>query len=112
MPNPRKVPDLMEKFSGWLSSVDKLHPVALAAQAHYRLVSIHPFLDGNGRSARLLMNLILMRYGYPPAIIRKRDRLAYINSLEQAQLGGSDDDYQQLIIEAVDRSLEIYLDAF
>ena len=66
-----------------------LHPVELAAEAHYRLVTIHPFTDGNGRAARLLMNMILLMSGYPAAIIRKRDRLAYIDSLEKVQLGGS-----------------------
>ena len=111
MPNPRKVPDLMDEFQEWLINAQDLHPVALAGEAHYRLVTIHPFVDGNGRSARLLMNLILMMYGYPPAIIRKRDRLAYIGALEKAQLGGTKIDYERLIIKAVDRSLDIYLKA-
>lgn len=111
MPNPRKVPQLMEEFEGWLVSKHKLHPVAMAAEAHYRLVSIHPFVDGNGRTARLLMNLLLMMYGYPPAIIRKRDRLAYIGALEQAQLGGAKLAYEKLIAKAVERSLDIYLKA-
>ena len=93
MPNPRKVPDLMTEFIDWLSSENKMHPVELAGEAHYRLVSIHPFVDGNGRTARLLMNLILIMMGYPPALIRKRDRLAYIGALEKAQLGGLLDDY-------------------
>ena len=111
LPNPRKVPDLMQAFAEWLAREQGLHPVALAAEAHYRLVTIHPFVDGNGRSARLLMNMILLMSGYPPAIIRKRDRLVYIGSLEKAQLGGSRDDYRNIIAQAVDRSLEIYLKA-
>ena len=111
MPNPRKVPDLMAEFHAWLTSKHKLHPVAFAGEAHYRLVTIHPFVDGNGGTARLLMNLLLMMYGYPPAIIRKRDRLAYIGALEQAQLGGSKADYDKIIMRAVDRSLDIYLQA-
>ncbi len=111
LPNPRKVPDLMAEFVKWLGLGEKLHPIELAAQAHYRLVTIHPFVDGNGRTARLLMNMILLMMGYPAAIIRKRDRLAYISSLEKAQLGGSKDDYQKIIARAVDRSLDIYLKA-
>lgn len=110
LPNPRKVPDKMQDFTAWLQTAD-LHPVALASEAHYALVTIHPFVDGNGRTARLLMNLILMMYGYPPAIIRPRDRLAYIGALEKAQLGGSKEDYLKLIYKAVERSLVIYLQA-
>ena len=114
LPNPLKVPDLMEEFITWLKQADKLHPVELAAEAHYRLVTIHPFVDGNGRTARLLMNSILLMSGYPAAIIRKRDRLIYISSLEKAQLGQLDDskeDYLKIISSAVNRSLNIYLKA-
>jgi Fic family protein len=111
LPNPRKVPDLMEAFVTWLQQGPDLHPVELAAEAHYRLVTIHPFADGNGRTARLLMNLILLMTGYPTAIIRKLDREAYLGALEKAQLGGSQDDYLQLIYKAVNRSLDIYLRA-
>lgn len=110
LPNPRKVSDLMNQFIDWLQKAD-LDPIELAAEAHYQLVTIHPFVDGNGRTARLLMNMILMMQGYPPAIIRKRDRLAYIGALEQAQLGGSKDDFIQLIIKSINRSLNIYLKA-
>lgn len=111
LPNPVKVPDLMCEFAEWLAIHQELHPVEFAAEAHYRLVTIHPFVDGNGRSARLLMNMILLMSGYPAAIIRKRDRLAYIKSLEKAQLGGSKEDYLKIIANAVDRSLNIYLSA-
>lgn len=111
LPNPRKVPLLMNELTHWLKKSHKLHPVQQAAEAHYQLVTIHPFIDGNGRTTRLLMNMMLMIKGYPIAIIRKRDRLAYIKSLEKAQMGGSKEDYFKIIKKAVDRSLDIYLKA-
>ena len=110
LPNPAKVLQLMAEFVQWLQT-DQGHPAEVATQAHYRLVSIHPFVDGNGRTARLLMNLLLIRAGYPPAIIRKEDQRKYINALERAQMGGSLDDFNALIYEAVGRSLNIYLEA-
>lgn len=112
LPNYMKVPDLMVEFVGWMTKQKKtLHPVELAAEAHYQLVTIHPFTDGNGRTARLLMNLILIQCGYPPALIRNRDRLKYIQSLEKAQLGGSKEDFYRIIHAAVKRSFGIYLRA-
>lgn len=111
MPNPRKLPELMAEFTTWLTSSPNLHPVQFAAEAHYRLVTIHPFVDGNGRTARLLMNLILLMYGYIPAVIRKRDRLAYLAALEKAQMGGSKAAYEKLIAKAAERSLDIYIKA-
>lgn len=111
LPNPRKVPDLMDEFHSWLTGKSNLHPVAFSGEAHYRLVTIHPFTDGNGRTARLLMSLLLLMQGYPPAIIRKRDRLPYIDALENAQLGGSKEAYEKMILKAVDRSLDMYLKA-
>lgn len=111
MPNAMKVPDLMAELAAWLKSGNGLHPVKLAGEAHYRLVTIHPFADGNGRTARLLMNLILMMQGYPPAIIRPQERLPYITSLETAQLGGSKEAYEKIIYKAASRSLDIYLKA-
>lgn len=111
LPNPVKISDLMEEFVKWLISDNSDHIVKIGADAHYKLVSIHPFSDGNGRTSRLLMNLIFMQQGYPPAIIRKEDRLAYINSLEKAQKDGSLDDFYNLIYESVERSLDIYLEA-
>jgi len=110
MPNPLKVPDLMHELISWLKSTAG-HPATLAADAHYKLVSIHPFVDGNGRTARLLMNLILMQFGYPPAIINNQIRRSYIDAVEQAQLGGTLDDYHRIIYQAIDKSLDIYLDA-
>jgi Fic family protein len=111
LPNPRKVPELMHDFCRWLRQPAGGHPVAFAGEAHYRLVTIHPFVDGNGRTARLLMNLLLLVHGFPPAIIRPRDRLAYLGSLETAQRGGPRAAYDALVAKAVDRSLDIYLQA-
>jgi len=113
LPNPLKVSDLMSDFLDWITNHhDKdIHPVQLAAEVHYQLVTIHPFVDGNGRTARLLMNLILLQHGYTPALIRTRDRHKYISSLEKAQLGGSNKEYYKVIFDAVNRSLDIYLNA-
>lgn len=84
LPNPAKVSTLMAGFIAWLTKIDDAAPTK-AIQAHLRLVTIHhPFTDGNGRTARLLMNLILLLSGYPPAIIRPKDRLAYLSAIEQA----------------------------
>ncbi|HAZ29760.1 TPA: Fic family protein [candidate division WWE3 bacterium] len=110
MPSAVKVPDLMKVYAKWLVSPNDDHIVKIASDAHYKLVSIHPFVDGNGRTARLLLNLLLMQEGYPPALIRKEDRRKYITSIERGQLGGSLEDYYNVIIEAVERSLDIYLD--
>jgi Fic family protein len=110
LPNAQKVPRLMSDLIEWLQQAAG-NPLAIAAEAHYRLVSIHPFVDGNGRTARLLMNLLLMQSGYPPAIIRKEDRLQYINSLEAGRLDESLEAYYSLVFEAVERSLDIYLAA-
>ncbi|MFM8363634.1 MAG: MerR family transcriptional regulator [Verrucomicrobiota bacterium] len=75
------------------------------------MVFVISFIDGNGRTARLLMNLILLQHGYPPALIRKRDRVPYLKSLEKAQLGGSNEDYLKIIARSVERSFGIYFEA-
>lgn len=111
LPNPVKIPALMDAFLKWLRSKNPDHPVKIAADAHIKLVSIHPFSDGNGRTARLLMNLLLIQKGYPPALIRKEDRDFYIDSIEKAQLNGNFNDYYKIIYRAVGRSLNVYLDA-
>lgn len=111
-PDAVAVPGLMHDFAAWLASDEakQLHTVEFAALAHFKLVDIHPFVDGNGRTARLLMNLILMRAGYPPAIVRAEDRVAYYDALDAAHAGDTRD-VIALIADAVGRSLDIYLDA-
>ena len=85
LPPPEKIAVLMDEFIRWLNENEKnIHPVKLAAEVHKRFVFIHPFVDGNGRVARLLMNLILIRHGYPVAIIPPILRPEYITLLEAA----------------------------
>ncbi|XP_072443491.1 protein adenylyltransferase FICD [Chiloscyllium punctatum] len=88
-PHPRDVKKQMQELVQWLNSEEamSLHPVEIAALAHYKLVYIHPFIDGNGRTARLLMNLILMQAGYPPVTIRKEQRAEYYSALDLANEG-------------------------
>jgi len=85
-PSPAEIPALMGDFVAWLRMAPDTPETAFTA--HRRLVDIHPFNDGNGRTARLLMNLILIRGGYPPVAVRPEDRLRYIRSLQVEQAGG------------------------
>ncbi len=80
-----------------------------AFAAHRRLVDIHPFNDGNGRTARLLMNLILIRGGYPPVAVRPEDRLEYIRGLQQAQVGQGAESLNALLNRRLDATLGEYL---
>lgn len=86
LPNPLRVPDLMSQWATGLSRIDG-HPVLHAARMHYHFVAIHPFIDGNGRTARLLMNLLLLRAGYPAALIPVSARAEYYATLEDANHG-------------------------
>lgn len=103
-PQPWQVPKLMEAFGLWLASeAPSLHPVLRAAEAHERLVTIHPFIDGNGRTARLVMNLILLREGYPIANIPgdTDSRIAYYSALEKSNLESDKGDFLKLIARQV-----------
>jgi Fic family protein len=104
---------LAEEMRGlidWYEGADHLHPVRRASELHTRFVEIHPFVDGNGRTGRLLMNLELMKAGYPPAVIRKEDRLGYYDALDEACVSRSFDSITDLIVEAVQRSINTYQD--
>jgi Fic family protein len=109
LPDPLKVPELMEEFFTWLKNKSDIHPVIVAADAHYKLVRIHPFVDGNGRTARLLMNLLLMQANYPITVIGNDKREDYINALEKAHMTGDLSNFYSLVINAVDSSLDVYL---
>jgi len=77
---------------------------------HAKFVKIHPFVDGNGRTGRLLLNLELLKAGYPPAIILKEDRLAYYDALDEACVSENYEAIIYLVANAVERSLDAYLD--
>ena len=104
-PDAVLVPDLMTAFDGWLNAPTDLHPVGFAAEAHYRLVTIHPFVDGNGRTARLLMNLLLIRAGYLMANIRVEERLQYIEAI-MAWRSGDDRAFKTMVRSAAADSLK------
>ncbi|TZF83252.1 Fic family protein [Pedobacter sp. BS3] len=111
-PQPFLVPKQMEDyFRFYNEQKDSLHPVELSAELHERLVTIHPFIDGNGRTARLIMNLILIRNGYPIAILKgdSETRLKYYKALETAQTGGNKTDFILLVADTVKQALEKYL---
>ena len=108
-PSPADVPARMGDFVAWLGPMPDTPGVAF--EAHRRLVGIHPFNDGNGRTARLLMNLILMRGGYPPVAVRPADRLAYIRALQDAEAGRGHGAFDRLLYERLDTILQAYLDA-
>lgn len=110
LPDPVKVPDLMNEFVRWLGTTHQ-NPVMTAAQAHYKLVAIHPFVDGNGRTARLLMNLLLIQAGYPPAIVAVEERKIYLDALAVADTTKNLEPFCAFIAQAVERSLDMYLEA-
>ncbi|MBW1892619.1 MAG: Fic family protein [Deltaproteobacteria bacterium] len=109
-PEPYKISEAMRKFDKTRLAKSKAHPVKQAALAHLDLVGIHPFVDGNGRTSRLLMNLILMKQGYFPAIILKNDRKRYYTTLDKGHRG-LPDDFIFFVGRALERTLYLYLEA-
>ncbi|KAF5402000.1 Adenosine monophosphate-protein transferase FICD [Paragonimus heterotremus] len=111
-PPPEAVPSLMVQLVSWLNSdqLTDVHPIEVAALIHWKLVYIHPFYDGNGRTARLLMNLILMRAGLPPAIIKIEDRPAYYEHLKTAN-DGDVRPFVRFVATCTERTVDEYLDA-
>lgn len=108
-PSPAVIPALMGDFATWLSTAPDSPETAFTA--HLRLVDIHPFNDGNGRTARLLMNLVLIRCGYPPIAVRPEDRPAYIRALQQSQAGQGAGNLDRLLYARLDATLGEYLSA-
>ena len=109
--NARKASVLFDELIDFVNKNHlKLNIIELATVFHHKFVWIHPFFDGNGRTVRLAMNLLLMRKGFPPAIILKNDRKKYYEALNQANNGN----YSKLMLlmcQAIERSLNIYLTA-
>jgi Fic family protein len=107
---PEDVPILMGELMQWFNAEKNnpdVHPSVLAAIFHHRFVAIHPFDDGNGRLGRILMNLILMQKGLPPAIIKLKDRQDYYVALNNANTGN-----YELLVDYVAHSLKDSLDIY
>ncbi|MEO7098462.1 MAG: Fic family protein [Luteolibacter sp.] len=108
-PDQLVVPELMEKFIAWYrDEAMALHPVERAARVHSDFVKIHPFVDGNGRTSRLLMNLELLKSGYPAAVLPVERRLEYYAALDQDHAHGNPEPFLALIADIVKDSFIPY----
>ncbi len=108
-PNPVKIPQLMKEYGERLAKTEP--EPATGFDAHFRLAAIHPFADGNGRTARLLMNLLLLREGYPPVVVRPEDRKTYLDTLEHASMRDDPKPFQTFMHERLDATMGEYLSA-
>ncbi len=106
-PSPVEITPLMDDFALWLQAAPNVPDTAF--EAHRRLVAIHPFNDGNGRTARLLMNLILLRAGYRAIAIRPSDRAAYIAALENGHSTKNYNKLNMLLYKILERTLDLYI---
>ncbi|MCT2536724.1 Fic family protein [Aquibacillus koreensis] len=112
-PAPFLIKEEMEQLLGWYEKAEtkKLHPVVRGAMLHAIFVGIHPFVDGNGRTSRLLLNLELMKHGFPPIVIKVENRIAYYEALDKAHTEKEYDDFIKIVASEVEDSLNLYLSA-
>ncbi len=104
-----QVQSKMKSFIDWYNENDsRLHPVELATKIHLEFVKIHPFVDGNGRTARLLLNLELIKNGFPPVVIPVEKRLEYYEALDLAHTKNDLIPFKSLIFQAVEKSFLPY----
>lgn len=104
-PEPFEVPFKMQELMDWLNeNIDHENPIILAAVAHHQMANIHPFIDGNGRTARLLLNLILMKKGYPICSIKRTERPRYYQAMSEADKGN----YHQIVELVAERCAELF----
>ena len=108
-PEAINVPSEMDNLIKWFrKNARDLHAIELAALIHHKFVNIHPFFDGNGRVSRLIMNVILLREGYPLSVVLKNDRKRYYDTLAKADEGDYTS-FVRMMAQSVERSLDIYL---
>ncbi len=111
-PDQVRVPELMEQFISWYQTEGMaLHPVERAARVHSDFVKIHPFVDGNGRTSRLLMNLELLKAGFPPAVLPVDRRLAYYIALDADHVRGETEGFVTMVGEIVKEGFRPYFHA-
>ncbi len=110
---PDQVKPAMSDLIDWYRRAEKEgeHPIVIAATFHYRFVRIHPFDDGNGRMARLLMNMILIKHGYTVAVVPIQQRSRYISTLEQADNSEDLSEFIECIAENCENTLNLHLRA-
>ncbi len=112
LPQPYLLDQMMnDYFEFYAIQKNNLHPVILAAEMHERLVSIHPFVDGNGRTARLVMNLVLLIHGYTRANIKgnTESRMNYYRAIQSVQEDANPEPFYQLVVEEAIRSIQAHL---
>ncbi len=108
-PDFLQVPTEMEDFITWYKTeAKKIHPVERAARVHADFVKIHPFVGGNGRTARLLMNLELIKDGYPPVVLSVEKRLEYYEALDTAHVKGDYIKFLSLMAKVVEDTFKPY----
>lgn len=109
-PEPFRLKEKMEELIAWHEGdAQSLHPVERAAMLHVIFVGIHPFIDGNGRTSRLLLNLELIKAGFPPIVITAEQKLAYYDALDKAHTTNEYDDFIKLVRVEVDQTLDLYV---
>ena len=109
-PSPHEVPKLMQNLIARINLMEEKqqHPAIIAAYAHYQITAIHPFFDGNGRTARLIMNTLLLKNNYPITVIEFSKRAEYYEALQKAD-NGLYEIFQAFIFGAIKKNLELYL---
>jgi Fic family protein len=105
------MPFEMEKLiiEWYRNGTKDLHPVEVASALHVDFVKIHPFVDGNGRTARLLLNFELMKHGFPPIVIEKKRRLNYYSALDKAHTMNKYTDFSRIVVDHLEQTLVQYL---
>ena len=108
-PDALLVPEQMAALMRWYETqAPSLHPVERAARLHVEFVKIHPFVDGNGRSARLLLNLELLKAGFPAIVLPVEKRLRYYEALDKAHVDGDVGEFLALVAECIAQGFEPY----
>ncbi len=108
--SPLETPQKMADLMNWYRNNDIQHPLVLASQLHYDFIRVHPFDDGNGRVARLLVNYVLMKNDYPPIIVKTAEKEKYLTALNKADVGDLNTFHEYMADELI-FSLELAIKA-
>lgn len=106
---PSEIKNEMRKLIQWIKNHRKIHQVIKAVYVHHYFIAIHPFIDGNGRTGRLLLNFMLMKAGYPPICIKKEERIKYTDYLEDAR-NGDITNFLNFIVKKIEDAYQLVVD--